>query len=263
MTPHVQWQYHQCLLSLVERLVSAKLYDEHCLRLNVPFPPRRLGAFASSPLSSRSLTQLATPPRSNLCVRLHVNSILKSLPSMSSRNSATIDWRGCAEQAEGDLELQQLEAERDLACAQRDVLQARVAALETANESIRGRNEYLENRDRVKVEHGNRKRVLNTTQPSNNDNHTEHLSTDPTCLKLQNELQVYVRQEAIKDHLHLMKLDDSKDDPEVNINTAALREVKIEAAHGAMAKIEQRSNGAVKPRMAHRDYSERRRSRIL
>ncbi|SGY66015.1 BQ5605_C004g02612 [Microbotryum silenes-dioicae] len=90
-----------------------------------------------------------------------------------------------------------------------------------------------------------RKRVLNTTQPSNNDNHTEHLSTDPTCLKLQNELQVYVRQEAIKDHLHLMKLDDSKDDPEVNINTAALREVKIEAAHGAMAKIEQRSNGAV------------------
>ncbi|KDE05865.1 hypothetical protein MVLG_03808 [Microbotryum lychnidis-dioicae p1A1 Lamole] len=90
-----------------------------------------------------------------------------------------------------------------------------------------------------------RKRVLNTTQPSNNDNHTEHLSTDPTCLKLQNELQVYVRQEAIKDHLHLMKLDDGKDDPEVNINTTALREVKIEAAHGAMAKIEQRSNGAV------------------
>ncbi|KDE05866.1 hypothetical protein MVLG_03809 [Microbotryum lychnidis-dioicae p1A1 Lamole] len=108
-----------------------------------------------------------------------------------------------------------------------------------------------------------RKRVLNTTQPSNNDNHTEHLSTDPTCLKLQNELQVYVRQEAIKDHLHLMKLDDGKDDPEVNINTTALREVKIEAAHGAMAKIEQRSNGAVKPGMAHRDYSERRRSRIL
>ncbi|KDE04584.1 hypothetical protein MVLG_04964 [Microbotryum lychnidis-dioicae p1A1 Lamole] len=42
-----------------------------------------------------------------------------------------------------------------------------------------------------------------------------------------------------------MKLDDGKDDPEVNINATALREVKIEAAHVAMAKIEQRSNGAV------------------
>ncbi|SCZ89880.1 BZ3500_MvSof-1268-A1-R1_Chr1-3g01635 [Microbotryum saponariae] len=90
-----------------------------------------------------------------------------------------------------------------------------------------------------------RKRVLNTTQLSNNVNHAEHLTTDPTCLKLQNELQGYVRQEAIKDHLHLMKLDDGKDDPEVNIKTTALREVKIEAAHVAMAKIEQRSNGAV------------------
>ncbi|KDE03341.1 hypothetical protein MVLG_06148 [Microbotryum lychnidis-dioicae p1A1 Lamole] len=173
---------------------------------------------------------------------------------MSSSNSETIDWRGCAEQAERALVLQQLESERDLACAQRDVLQARVAALETANESIRGRNEYLENRDRIKVEHdikssmsgaSRRKRVLDTTQLSNNDNHAEHLSTDPTCLKLQNELQGYVRQEAIKDHLHFMKLDDGKDDPEVNINTTALREVKIEAAHVAMAKIEQRSKGAV------------------
>ncbi|SGY77342.1 BQ5605_C005g03611 [Microbotryum silenes-dioicae] len=208
---------------------------------------------------------------------------------MSSSNSETIDWRGRAEQAERALVLQQLESERDLACAQRDVLQARVAALETANESIRGRNEYLENRDRIKVEHGQcygglssrkplanllqhslnrllslfkttfriadikssmsgasrRKRVLDTTQLSNNDNHAEHLSTDPTCLKLQNELQGYVRQEAIKDHLHFMKLEDGKDDPEVNINTTALREVKIEAAHVAMAKIEQRSNGAV------------------
>ncbi|SGY67124.1 BQ5605_C004g02746 [Microbotryum silenes-dioicae] len=125
---------------------------------------------------------------------------------MSSRNSETIDWRGCAEQAEGALELQQLEAERDLACAQRDVLQARVAALETANEGIRGRNEYLENRDRVKVEHAFKQRA------------PHHL-----YLKLQNELQGYGRQEAIEEHLHLMKLEDGMDDPEVNVKTTALR----------------------------------------
>ncbi|SCZ92083.1 BZ3500_MvSof-1268-A1-R1_Chr5-3g08326 [Microbotryum saponariae] len=73
---------------------------------------------------------------------------------MSSSNSETIDWRVRAEQAERALVLHQLESERDLARAQRDVLQARVAALETANEGMRGRLEYLENRDGVKVEHG-------------------------------------------------------------------------------------------------------------
>ncbi|SCZ92666.1 BZ3500_MvSof-1268-A1-R1_Chr5-2g08084 [Microbotryum saponariae] len=73
---------------------------------------------------------------------------------MSSRNSETIDWRGCAEQAEGALELQQLEAERDLACAQRDSLQARVAALETANEGLRERIRDFEDHDGVKVEDG-------------------------------------------------------------------------------------------------------------
>ncbi|SCZ92665.1 BZ3500_MvSof-1268-A1-R1_Chr5-2g08083 [Microbotryum saponariae] len=79
-----------------------------------------------------------------------------------------------------------------------------------------------------------RMRVLNTTQPSNNlVNHAEHLTTDPTYLKLQNELQGYGRQEAIEEHLRLMKLDDGMDGPEVNIKTTALR------------AIEQRSNAAV------------------
>ncbi|SCZ95315.1 BZ3500_MvSof-1268-A1-R1_Chr11-2g03427 [Microbotryum saponariae] len=101
-------------------------------------------------------------------------------------------------------------SERDLACAQRDVLQARVAALETASEGTRGRTEDIEDRDGVKVEHGKwyqlvpkldpvsagastdryikssmsgasrGKRVLNTTQLSNNVNHAEHLTTNPT-----------------------------------------------------------------------------------
>ncbi|KDE05780.1 hypothetical protein MVLG_03871 [Microbotryum lychnidis-dioicae p1A1 Lamole] len=84
---------------------------------------------------------------------------------MSSRNSETIDWRGCAEQAEGALELQQLEAERDLACAQRDLLQARVAALEIANEDMRGRIKDLEHRDGVKVEDGMQYQLVPKVDP--------------------------------------------------------------------------------------------------
>ncbi|KDE09807.1 hypothetical protein MVLG_00206 [Microbotryum lychnidis-dioicae p1A1 Lamole] len=60
---------------------------------------------------------------------------------------------------------------------------------------MRGRTEDIEDRDGVKVEHGKwyqlnikslmsgasrRKRVLNTTQLSNDDNHAEHLTSDPT-----------------------------------------------------------------------------------
>ncbi|SGY12358.1 BQ5605_C011g06480 [Microbotryum silenes-dioicae] len=169
---------------------------------------------------------------------------------MSSSNSGTIDWRGRAEQTERALVLQPLESERDLACARRDVLQARVAALETANKSIRGRNEYLENRDRIKCYGGlsSHKPLANLLQHSLN----RLLSLFSTTFRIADIKSLMsgasrckLRQEAIKGHLHFMKLDNGKDDPEVNINTTALREVEIEAAHMAMAKIEQRSNGAI------------------